>query len=463
MPAAAVALFTRDLRVHDNPVLAAAARAERVVCLFVLDDAILRSDSNRPNRARFLAESLADLDAGLQRLGGAGLVVRRGDTAAVVREEAAEVGAAEVHVAADVSGYAQRREQRLREALGTLDERPDLVVHDSVVTVVAPAAVTPDGRDHYAVFSAYHRRWADAPVRDVVAAPARLRSARTAKGRLPRPSDICAGDPSPDLARGGEDSGRALVARWLRDGVTGYGRGGHDDLASDRTSRLSPYLHFGCVSPVALVRDAGRSAETRAFVRQLAWRDFYAQVVAARPDVVRDDYRPRGDRWRTDKAALRRWQQGRTGYPLVDAGMRQLAREGWMHNRARLVTASFLVKTLYVDWRLGAQHFADLLVDADVASNTMNWQWIAGTGTDTRPNRVLNPLLQARRYDPDGAYVRRHVGELAAVDTCLGGAVHTPWKLPADVRAALDYPEPMVDLDDGRRAFLAARGRPAAG
>ena len=200
---------------------------------------------------------------------------------------------------------------------------------------------------------------------------------------------------------GGETAGRERMHRWLRDGIADYDDD-HDALGNDNTSRLSPYLHFGCVSPVELVREAGeqRSSAAASFVRQVAWRDFHHQVLAARPDATREDYRPRGDRWHSSGEELQAWKEGRTGYPVVDAGMRQLAREGWMHNRARLITGHFLTKTLYIDWREGAQHFVDLLLDADVANNTMNWQWVAGTGTDSRFNRTYNVTLQARRHDP---------------------------------------------------------------
>jgi deoxyribodipyrimidine photo-lyase len=199
-----------------------------------------------------------------------------------------------------------------------------------------------------------------------------------------------------------------------------------------------------------------RADAAPAFVRQVAWRDFHAQVLASRPDAVRRDYRPRGDRWRRSERELAAWREGRTGLPLVDAGMRQLLREGWMHNRARLVVGHFLVKTLYLDWRLGARHFADLLVDGDTANNTMNWQWVAGTGTDSRFNRTYSVTAQALRHDPSGDYVRRYVPELAGVS---GAAVHEPWKLPAGVRSGLGYPEPMVDVREGNERFLRARGK----
>jgi deoxyribodipyrimidine photo-lyase len=243
---------------------------------------------------------------------------------------------------------------------------------------------------------------------------------------------------------------------WLAGPLDAYADG-HDDLAGDATSRLSPYLHFGCLSPVELVRRArergGPGAE--AFVRQLAWRDFHHQVLAARPEAFHSDLRTRGDHWRPDNEDAEAWRRGRTGYPVVDAAMRQLRHEGWMHNRARLLTAGFLTKTLYVDWRVGAAHFLSLLVDGDAANNQLNWQWVAGTGTDTRPNRVLNPLSQAKRFDPRGDYVRRWIPELADVQ---GPAVHQPWRLPHRVRDGLDYPPPLIDLADGLARFRLARG-----
>jgi len=184
------------------------------------------------------------------------------------------------------------------------------------------------------------------------------------------------------------------------------------------------------------------SGRAPGLIRQLAWRDFLHQVTAAFPAIATTDYRPRPTGWRRDDDALAAWRSGRTGIPIVDAGMRQLLAEGWMHNRARLITASFLTKTLGLDWRHGAAHFFRWLVDGDIANNAGNWQWAAGTGNDTRPNRVLNPIRQAHRFDADGEYVRRHVPELAAVP---GRAVHEPWRLSKAERAGLDYPAPLLD------------------
>jgi deoxyribodipyrimidine photo-lyase len=254
---------------------------------------------------------------------------------------------------------------------------------------------------------------------------------------LPALRRLVADSPSPELPPGGETAGRRKLSAWLRSGVTGY-ETGHDDLEADATSRLSPYLHFGCISALEAADRAGGLAGAAPFIRQLAWRDFFHQLLAARPETAHQDMRPRGDQWSGDSEALEAWKHGQTGHPIVDAGMRQLLREGYMHNRARLITASFLVHDLRVDWRAGARHFFDWLVDGDVANNVGNWQWVAGTGANPRPGRAFNPLRQARRFDPHGNYVRRYVAELAAI---AGGAVHEPWRL----RENVSYPRPIVD------------------
>ena len=444
---AAVVLFTRDLRVHDQPALSAAARdAEAVLPLFVLDDAILHDAA--PNRVAFLRGSLGDLDASL-RARGSRLQVRRGDVVSEVVAVALQAGATAVFCSADASAYAQRRERGLARALS--GERIELRLVDGATVVAADEVRTAAG-GHFSVFTPYHRRWREAPRRAVLRAPGRLRTPATiTRGRLPALRDLVAGTPSPQLPQGGETAGRARLTAWARSGLGRYGEL-HDDLAADATSRLSPYLHFGCLSPLEVLERVRERPGAEPFVRQLAWRDFYHQLLAARPETAHEDMRPRGDRWADDDEALEAWKRGRTGYPLVDAGMRQLLREGFMHNRARLVTASFLAKHLYVDWRRGARHFSELLVDGDVASNVGNWQWVAGTGADTRPNRVFNPTRQARRYDPTGAYVRRYVPELQHVD---GPAVHEPWKL-GPFRPA-DYPDPIVDHDEAVRRFRVAR------
>ncbi len=427
-------LFTRDLRVRDHPALSAACTSARtVVPLFVVDPSITDLPAASANRLTFLIESLADLRTSLRRR-GADLYVRCGDVPTEAMKVVAQTGASALLASEDVSRIARGRQQRLERACRVQRCRLELFPG---MTVVAPGEVVPSGRDHYAVFTPYWNRWREGPRRTAAPAPRRIYGPRgLAAGRIPATSALASRPLSPHRPRGGESVGRVLAATFLRGLLAEYADA-HDDMAGDRTSRLSAYLHFGCISPLELAR---RADGHEPFVRQLCWRDFHSQVLAAFPSLPTRDYRPRGRRWRRDGAALDAWREGRTGVPIVDAGMRQLLAEGFMHNRARMLTASFLVKELGIDWRLGARHFLDWLVDADVANNSGNWQWIAGTGNDTRPNRRFNLTRQARRHDPDGTYVRRYVPELADV---VGAAVHEPWRLPAGTRARLGYPEPI--------------------
>jgi len=429
----AIVVLTRDLRLHDNPALyQACSRARQVVPLFVEDPAIAAP----PNRARFLAESLADLRDQLRQR-QADLVLRAGEPAAEITRLAVQVNAHAVYIAGDVSRYAARRRQALERECSR--HRLDLVVTPGL-TVVPPGDLTPGTGGPYQVFTPYWRAWLAAgwrrscPVPDVITMP-----------HVGRPGRIPAGGhgASPALAQGGETAGRRRFLAFRQHHLAGY-PDDHDDLPGDQTSRLSAHLRFGCVSPLeAAIAARGRPGGEE-FCRQLAWRDFFHQVTAAFPDLARENYRP-GPAWHEDQDALQAWRTGRTGIPIVDAGMRQLAAEGFMHNRARMITASFLTRNLGIDWRHGYRHFWYLLADGDVANNAGNWQWVAGTGNNTRPNRVMNPLRQARRFDPAGEYVRRYVPELAGLPPAR---LHTPWRLDAAARRRLGYPDPVVELRD---------------
>ena len=430
----AIVVFTRDLRLHDNPALSqACARARQVVPLFVVDPAIAAP----PNRARFLAESLADLRQALRQRGG-DLVVRVGDPAAEVTRLATDVNANAVYIADDVSHYAMARRHKLERECAR--HRLDLALTPGL-TVVPPAQLK---RQAAAATTGSSPRTGGPGARPPGAGPTRCR--RPSECRPCRTQGACRPPPAapprawPRAARRPAASGSSAGAPASWPAIDEN----HDDLAGDATSRLSAYLRFGCLSPLevaigALDRPAGDGSGEE-FGRQLAWRDFFYQVTAAFPDIARKNYRP-GAAWHQDDRALDAWRAGQTGIPIVDAGMRQLAAEGFMHNRARMVTASFLTRNLGMDWRHGYQHFGSLLADGDVACNAGNWQWVAGTGNNTRPNRVMNPLRQAQRFDSDGQYVRRYVAELAGLDPAL---IQTPWKLPAAQR--LGYPGPIVEL-----------------
>ncbi|WP_033343497.1 cryptochrome/photolyase family protein [Catenuloplanes japonicus] len=433
----AVVLFTRDLRVHDQPALAAAcANAEHVVPLFVLDPALLGRSANRD---RFLHQALADLRASLKDR-GADLVVRHGDTVAETITVAKKAEAEGIALSADVSRFAVRRQDRLREEAER--HRMSLRLLPGV-TVLPPGEVKPGGGEFYRVFSPYFRAWEQAGWRDEVATPRKISlppDAGALGGKLPDPPP----GESPDAAEGGETEARRRLKTWMTH-IDAYDDQ-HDAMADDDTSRLSAYLRFGCLSPLSLANAARKKGGpgAAAFVRQLCWRDFYYQVTAGFPDISGKPMRERGDTgWRHDPHALEAWQSGHTGVPIVDAGMRQLQAEGWMHNRARLITAALLTKHLRLDWRDGLAWFFRWLIDGDVPNNSGNWQWVAGTGNDTRPHRKFNPIRQAQRYDSEGDYIRRYVPELAGIK---GPEVHLPWRL--DGFAKLGYPPPLESHGD---------------
>lgn len=427
MTAPTVVLFTRDLRVHDHPALTAACERGPVVPLFVLEPQLVARSANR---ARFLLEALADLDGHLRER-GAGLVLREGEAAAETARVAREAGATRVHLTADHSAFARRREAALRSAGLEVETFPGNAVVESGVAV-------PDGKDHYRVFTPYHRAWERERRHSVLGAPVKIEPAVGVEpGHRPEPESVT--PEASNISVGGESVGRDLVARYAVDGARDYGDL-RNDAGADGTSRLSPYLRFGCVSAS---ETALALADAPELVRQLAWRDFFFQLLAVEPSLGWRNLRePAGEPPRPVPGALEAWAEGRTGLPYVDAGMRQLAAEGWMHGRPRQVVASVLVKRLGYRWQEGFAHFDRFLLDGDVANDAGNWQWVAGTGTDTRPSRVFNPVLQARRYDPDGTYIRRWVPELAGLPTAL---VFAPWTDP-DALAETGYPAPIVEV-----------------
>jgi deoxyribodipyrimidine photo-lyase len=449
----AVVLFTRDLRVRDNPALHAAVLAPGpTTALFVYDDeALVRHQSQ--NRREFLDESLADLSDSLGRVGIDLKVVRSGRSwVEEVRATATDADASVVHQARDYSGFAARRSARLRTELAR--HQVDLVQHEGIA-VVAPGRLRPSGRDHYAVFTPFYRRWRETDWGRPLPAPEPVGG----NGSKPHPTDPQPTDPQPirgsttPLARepGGERHALQRLARWAATDLDDYERN-HDALGPDRTSRISAALHFGCLSPREVaVRLADRPGG-EGFVRQLAWRDFFLQVLAARPETASADVRSRSFAWRSNVDDFEAWCVGRTGFPIVDAAMRQLRSEGFVHNRARMVAASFLTKDLAIDWRHGAAEYLRWLTDGDVAQNQLNWQWVAGTGTDSNPHRIFNPVLQSRRFDADGAYIRRYVTELRDVPT---SEIHDPGPM---TRAAVGYPPPLVDHATAISEYR-ARGR----
>ena len=457
----AIVWFRRDLRVHDHPALRAALdRAERVVCVFCLDDRLLHGRHESGSRTQFLLECLGDLDSSL-RDRGSRLVVRHGPAERELALLVEELGAAEVHFTADVTPFARSRGEATDRALAGTDV--ELHAHPGLTVVDDPGEVRTQKGKPQTVFTPYYRAWLHRLRREVLEAPGSMPALPEglAEGRLPSLESLGLVQEVEDPLPGGERAGRERMAAFLRDDVTEYSAN-HDALGEQRTSRLSPYLRFGCVSPRELEDRLPDGEGPEAFRRQLAWRDFYQQVILHHPGNAfhehQERYRGQID-WRRDEDGFQAWTEGRTGFPLVDAGMRQLRREGWMHNRARLVTGSFLTKYLGVDWREGERWFMRLLIDGDEANNNGNWQWIASVGTDPQPafKRIYNPALHMERFDPDGSYVRRYVPELRDVPD---EHLREPWEMPDGLQSEVgcvigeDYPEPIVDRREAREAAL---------
>jgi deoxyribodipyrimidine photo-lyase len=437
--------FRRDLRLHDHPALAAAAEDGPVVALFVLDPKLL-GPSGAP-RVVFLVRTLQALGAAIAAKGGQ-LVIRHGDPVVVVPQVVRETGAAAVHISADFNPYGRRRDDAVERALGDVP-----LVRTGSPYAVAPGRVLKADGTPYRVYGPYYRGWKA----HGFPAPARSVKVAWASGL-----DV---DPIPDepelpeglrLAEAGEDAARKAWRRFYENHLPTYGDDrNRPDL--DHTSRMSPYLKWGSLHPRTLLAEltsedeSYRTAE-ETYRRELAWRDFYANIIFHFPDSARDYFDPslRALPYLDPKEAFDAWRAGRTGYPIVDAGMRQLLGEGWMHNRVRMIVASFLVKDLHIEFSHGARHFMRHLIDADLASNQHGWQWTAGTGTDPSPYyRVFNPVGQGQKFDPNGDYVRRWIPELRGVP---GGAVHEPWELP-DPPA--DYPARVVDHAVERKVALA--------
>ncbi len=443
-----IAWFRRDLRVADNHVLVDAIAAAReadagVIPLFVLDPALW--ERSGANRAWFLAGCLEELNAALD----GGLVVRHGDPAEVIPDLCRQHDVGRVFRAQDVGVYGRRRDEAVESALAADDV--EVVEADSPYAVPAGTLRTAAG-GAFKVYSAYLRAWRQQRLAATTRRPGDVPTvARVRSDGVPKRPAVTADLPDP-----GEAAAHRALDRFLRTNADDYAAG-RNDPGADSTSRLSAFLKYGCLHPRQAIRRLdGRNRSHDTFVKELAWRDFYGDVLHEWPASAWSSWDERMaamevDGGKRSDERFEAWRDGCTGYPIVDAGMRQLVAEGWMHNRVRMITASFLVKDLHVDWTRGARWFMEQLVDGDLASNNHGWQWVAGTGTDAAPYfRIFNPVTQSEKFDPDGTYIRRWVAELAGVE---GKAVHQPWTRPDGPPDG--YPDPIVDHAVERKEALA--------
>ncbi|MCW2681967.1 MAG: phrA [Frankiales bacterium] len=429
----AVLWLRRDLRLADHPALLAARdESDEVLPLFVLDD-VLRGTSGAP-RLAFLYRCLRELE---ERTDGR-LRVLTGRPEDVVPRVAREVGATGVHISSDHAPYGRSRDERVREAL----EDVPLVATGSPYGIT-PGVLRKDDGTPFRVYSPYARAWRARGLHSPAPTP---RVLPWTDGDLP--TDGVPDDPDLDGVVLPEAGERAATARWKA--FVGAGASSYAETrnrpAADGTSGMSVYLKYGCVHPRTLHDALGEDDGALKLAGELVWRDFYADVLWHRPESAREELQPQMASLQYDEgpeadARFQRWATGTTGYPIVDAGMRQLLGEAYVHNRVRMIVGSFLTKDLHLHWRRGARHFMQHLRDGDLASNQHGWQWIAGTGSDPAPYfRVFNPVKQGRDHDPDGEYIRRWVPELQGLD---GKHVHEPWLLPDGPPNG--YPRPVVD------------------
>ncbi|MBB2202935.1 FAD-binding domain-containing protein [Gluconacetobacter tumulisoli] len=458
--------FREDFRLSDNAALSAAVeKGHPVLCVFVLDAAAFPGGAAR----WWLDGALRALDAALRTHGGA-LHVLRGSAARLIPELAQCSGAAAVHWNRRYDPGGRAVDASLK---GTLRQMGVAGHSFAGALLHEPWTVRTRTGTPFQMFTPFWRAaCAVGGPRPPLPAPSGFSFAEWPES-FGENRVVAAGfgllPVAPDWAAGlreewtpGETAAQDGLTRFVTEDLAAYGRA-RDIPAAEGTSRLSPYLRFGHITP-AQVRQAVLESgqEGTKFLAEIGWREFAWSLLFEHEDLTRRNLRSAFDAlpWRTDPAGLRAWQAGRTGYPLVDAGMRQLWRTGWMHNRVRMVVASFLVKHLLIDWRQGEAWFADTLVDHDPASNPMNWQWNAGTGVDAAPFfRIMNPLLQSEKFDPEGDYIRRWVPELADVPA---GMIHAPWAADAGALGACgvvlgrDYPAPIVDHRQARARALAA-------
>ncbi len=430
-----------------------------VVPVFVLDHAILNSRYHRhaERRRAFLFGGLRELDAALRQRGSR-LLIAEGEPLEVLREIMASTAATAIYAAEDFSPYARRRDTALAREL-PLTLLPGITVHH-------PARVLSKQQTPYSVFTPFSRAWQALPaptLADCLPAPSTLPMPAVKLPCVLLPPFIASLDFPP-----GEITAQRRLADFLTEPLHAYARQ-RDLLAASGTSALSPYLRFGMLSPrVAVVAARNALATTptslgaTTWLKELVWREFYLAVLYHFPRVLRTAFNPRlrAIPWRTAPDDLAAWQQGRTGYPIVDACLRQLLTTGWMHNRGRMIVASFLAKDLLLDWREGEQWFMNQLIDGDPAANNGGWQWAAGVGTDAAPYfRIFNPMLQGEKFDPEGVFVRRFVPELAAIPARY---IHRPWEMPPLTMAlhgfipGETYPLPIVDHAIVKARTLAA-------
>jgi deoxyribodipyrimidine photo-lyase len=459
--------FRRDLRLQDNKGLEAAVNSgENVIPLFVFDPAILQSERISPPRLAFMLAALDALSTELHKHQRE-LLVQHGDPLTVLHDLIVQTGAIALYFNHDYTPYAVQRDKQISDSL----DIPTHAYHDRLL--IPPGELLKDDGDPYVVYTPFKKKWRKIPQKPAIAIDYETTAATLhdldgiANDGIPTLDDL-GYESAIAIPEASEKEAHSLLDEWVNGGLKNYddnrnSLGNPHDAPRTGTSFLSPYIRFGiiatrtiywtCREAYSKTNSDARKESINAFVDEIIWHEFYTHILWHFPKVKTRNFNDTYDalEWNVDDKLLQAWKDGQTGYPVVDAAMRQLKGTGWMHNRARMIVASFLTKDLLIDWREGEKHFMQWLLDGDLAANNGGWQWAAGTGTDAQPYfRIFNPVSQSKKFDPDGAFIRYWVPELRDVPDKY---IHEPWKMTPP---PADYPAPIVDHKQAREQTLAA-------
>lgn len=448
----------KDLRLHDHPCLKALTDQDEVIPIFVLDPYFFDPAKAReiPHRIQFLIQSLAELQGNIQARGST-LITLKGRSDEVIQKYVEQFKADEVWAVRWIEPFATKRDKKIANQLTERGKRLRLFEGETLFT---PGSIRNGSGEMFRVFTPFSKVcWAQGPQIDIREAPARFpklpQDVPSTSDPIPSMEDLGI-VPNPEIQKGGEASAHKLLKEFTQQALSAYD-GDRDRMDLNGTSRLSAHLKFGTISIQYVwktVHDLGITVSSRRYLNELLWREFSHHLLWEWPHIIDQPFRSEfgGFPYLERENYWSAWTKGKTGYPIVDAAARELVTTGFVHNRARMISASFLTKHLLMDYRLGESHFMKYLTDGDWAQNNAGWQWSAGCGCDAQPwFRIFNPLTQSLKFDPQGEYIKRHIPELRGLSSEW---IHTPWLAPENIKKTIDYPDPIVPLDVGRERFL---------
>ena len=447
--------FRNDLRVLDNPAFfESVENSDQVIPLYIIDANLTQGKNSSSNRNKFLLESLLDLDKSLRDLGGK-LIIKSGNIEDIFKELDKQFNVDAVYISEDYTQFSLKRDEFAKSLFKKLNIK--FRSFPGRLTVNNLDEIKTGSGSVYKVYTPFYNNWVNVKRRDISLIPTQIQTPNINNDEINIHLDQ--NSISPNLQIGGEANALIRLNEFIENDLKNYSEN-HDNLFGNKTSKLSAYLHFGCISPLYIESLLDESEASQSFRRQLCWRDFYNYILKFYPDSNKEfQHKYIKLPWKYDEDLINAWKKGMTGYPIVDAGMRELKETGWMHNRARLIVGSFLTKDLFIDWRVGESYFMKMLVDGDKANNNGNWQWIASVGVDPAPvwRRILNPDAQQEKFDPDAKYIKKFLPELKDVPIEY---ISNPGNMTLEQQEkynciiGVDYPKRIVDHSVARKRTL---------